>query len=801
LLNPNSSLVFQPRVMRFDVSVSNIVTATEIHPQAATNANGYQTFQSSPSRAISSDGSVALFSTFTSAPWTDQQVFRYVHGSGSTAVSPLPGGTWNAPVALSDDGKIVLAIGPSSVYPDPKKEVYLADYSTGSEHLIALGSPNEAWNFGSGGITADGSVVAITSTGCSNPAVCRYGYFHNSNGWFQLPTAMAAAGMNLSDWKQFQIQGISADGTMVWGSGYHNNAEEGYVAEFPAGFLKTFDVVAAAPADASIVGAWAGSDAGNPTVSDPDGVLVFMADGTYYQIEPTGFERGLYDFTGSSLAFTTRLDTNADTGLSDANGSVVGVSVVGDELRSPANCVYDSNNPDSCFIAHRITSPAGWPYGGWVLGDPTRNDSSAVVVLTSSGTFFMAQDGDPGVDPGGHDGIEIGTLQWDQATGVISNVQFTVDTNGEWGLSHPFGTILAKLSADELQLIAGDESGTQNFIRILDPATVTPAITSALTASGPATVPFSYMITATHGLTFGALGTPAWLSVDAATGMISGTPPSAGTFNVAITATNTFGSTDTQTLVLTIDPPNTSTGNGVNIDPEVPAGSATVGLTFTSVTGGGETTVNVIDPTTDPDAVPPPSGFTLGDSPIYYEIETTASFTGPVDVCFNYTGIDLGTGTPRLFHFVGGVWTDITTSVDPVNHIICGTTTSFSPFAIFVSPVVRSGFYSPITSTPGFVNVVKGGSTVPFKFNVYVDGVEKTDTAGLVFSASAVTCANPSSGTPIPFVTTSGTQLRYDTTGGHFVQNWKAPTAPGCYVVQMTTSADGLSLSALFKVK
>jgi hypothetical protein len=352
-----------------------------------------------------------------------------------------------------------------------------------------------------------------------------------------------------------------------------------------------------------------------------------------------------------------------------------------------------------------------------------------------------------------------------------------------------------------LQLIAGDASGTNNLIRIVDPATVVPVITSALAAGGPATVPFSYTITATHGLTFGAPGAPAWLSVDAATGMLSGTPPSAGTFNVAITATNTFGSTDTQTLVLTIDPPNTSTGNGVNIDPEVPDGSATVGLTFTSVTGGGETTVNVIDPTTDPDAVPPPSGFTLGDSPIYYEIETTASFTGPVDVCFNYTGIDLGTGTPRLFHYVGGVWTDITTSVDPVNHIICGTTTSFSPFAIFVSPVVRSGFYSPITSTPGFVNVVKGGSTVPFKFNVYVDGVEKTDTAGLVFSASAVTCASPSSGTPIPFVTTGGTQLRYDTTGGHFVQNWKTPTAPGCYVVQMTTSTDGLSLSALFKVK
>jgi hypothetical protein len=233
----------------------------------------------------------------------------------------------------------------------------------------------------------------------------------------------------------------------------------------------------------------------------------------------------------------------------------------------------------------------------------------------------------------------------------------------------------------------------------------------------------------------------------------------------------------------------------------VPDGSATLGLTFSSVTGAGETTVDVIDPTSDPSAVAPPTGFTLGDSPIYYEIETTASFTGPVAVCFNYTGIDLGAGTPRLFHYTDGAWVDITTSVDEINHVICGTTTSFSPFAVFVSPVTRSGFYSPVTSTAGFVNVIKGGSTVPLKFNVWVDGVPQTDTAGLQFTAAAISCTNPGSGTPIGFQTTGGTSLRYDATAGAFVQNWKAPTAPGCYAVRLTTAADGLSLSALFRVK
>ena len=34
-----------------------------------------------------------------------------------------------------------------------------------------------------------------------------------------------------------------------------------------------------------------------------------------------------------------------------------------------------------------------------------------------------------------------------------------------------------------------------------------------------------------------------------------------------------------------------------------------------------------------------------------------------------------------------------------------------------------------------------------------------------------------------------------------FIYNWQAPRTPGCYLVNMTTTDDGLSLSALFKVK
>jgi hypothetical protein len=49
--------------------------------------------------------------------------------------------------------------------------------------------------------------------------------------------------------------------------------------------------------------------------------------------------------------------------------------------------------------------------------------------------------------------------------------------------------------------------------------------------------------------------------------------------------------------------------------------------------------------------------------------------------------------------------------------------------------------------------------------------------------------------------TTGGTALRYDTSGGQFIQNWQTPKKPGaCYTVTMTT-IDGGSISADFQLK
>jgi hypothetical protein len=101
----------------------------------------------------------------------------------------------------------------------------------------------------------------------------------------------------------------------------------------------------------------------------------------------------------------------------------------------------------------------------------------------------------------------------------------------------------------------------------------------------------------------------------------------------------------------------------------------------------------------------------------------------------------------------------------------------------------------------GVFNTVKGGSTVPLKFEIFA-GVELTDVAYIQsLQAYQVVCDASGSEDPIETVSTGGTSLRYDWTSGQFIFNWKTPKSPGtCYKVTMTT-LDGSFLSANFKLK
>jgi hypothetical protein len=116
-----------------------------------------------------------------------------------------------------------------------------------------------------------------------------------------------------------------------------------------------------------------------------------------------------------------------------------------------------------------------------------------------------------------------------------------------------------------------------------------------------------------------------------------------------------------------------------------------------------------------------------------------------------------------------------------------------------VAPYRLSGFYQPV-DMGGVVNTVKGGSTVPLKFELFqsISGTELTDTSGITLTATKSTCALGATEDAIEVTATGGTSLRYDSTGGQFIYNWKTPTGTGCYTVTMI-AADGSKITAYFK--
>jgi len=118
-----------------------------------------------------------------------------------------------------------------------------------------------------------------------------------------------------------------------------------------------------------------------------------------------------------------------------------------------------------------------------------------------------------------------------------------------------------------------------------------------------------------------------------------------------------------------------------------------------------------------------------------------------------------------------------------------------------ILPWSMLGFYPPVDMN-GIVNTVKGGSTVPLKFQVFSGSIEKTSTSDISsFTQNTISCSalvgNPEDA--IEITTNDLTGLKY--TGGQFHANWKTPKSPNtCWKVKVVT-IDGSSLSAFFKLK
>lgn len=159
----------------------------------------------------------------------------------------------------------------------------------------------------------------------------------------------------------------------------------------------------------------------------------------------------------------------------------------------------------------------------------------------------------------------------------------------------------------------------------------------------------------------------------------------------------------------------TIVGSSVPVAPiDTTTGTVPASVTFASVDQAGWTAL------TTTNAGPPlPTGFSLGQPPIYYDLTTTAEYSGSISVCIDYSWTFFDESSLRLFHFEGGEWIDRTTTVDTGNHTICGVVSSLSPFAIISAPVAR--IQQPI-DLDGFSVFKANRGVVPVKFDLSIGG-------------------------------------------------------------------------------
>ncbi|MDB6126777.1 MAG: Endoglucanase [Verrucomicrobia bacterium] len=155
------------------------------------------------------------------------------------------------------------------------------------------------------------------------------------------------------------------------------------------------------------------------------------------------------------------------------------------------------------------------------------------------------------------------------ATGLPAGLTFNSTTHVISGTPTTAGTSVVTITVT-------NASGTSTFALTITvgAANAAPVITSPTNAPGTAGTPFVPYVIAGTGLptSFTATGLPPGLTLNTATGTISGTPTVAGTYVVTITATNSSGTSTTQLTIFIAGAGTTPSSRIVNFSARAMSG-------------------------------------------------------------------------------------------------------------------------------------------------------------------------------------------------------------------------------------